>query len=772
MLGIGLIFFPLGMFLSGQPPLRIMDAIPEVEFSLPGGTYEGRISLELVAPGAQVFYSTDGTKPDKRARPYRGPIRLAQTTVVRAVAYRGDMRGPTIGHTFFINEPPTSLPVVSIAVPSWVLFDPERGLFMQGSQAVDSVWTKPGANFWSKKEVLINAEIFEQDGQCVYRSESGLRLFGGISRLFPQKSLVVVARKRYGERRIDHPLFGKEGLDEFKFLVLRNSGSDWGKSHFRDGLMTSLMAESELDLQDYRPAHVYLNGRYWGIYNMREKINRYFLNDHHEDIDKDSVDLLEHAHTVRQGSRRDYYDLLTYLRTHDLSDPQAYAHVRSRIDLGNFMDHQIAQIYFDNRDAGGNVKFWRPHLPNARWRWILFDTDWGFGLHDPEAYRFDSFAFHTEADGPDWPNPPWSTFLLRKLLESEAFRQAFLNRFADHLNYTFQPDRVEAQIDAMLAALAPELPRQLDRWHLQRSTWEEHVDRIRTFGKERPRYAWEMLARHLPAGPRKKLIVAARGGGALVLNDNLEIRDREQEGYYFAGVPIEIKAVPDYGYRFSHWEGIRADDDLRELHFRLYDKETEIRAVFERYDHPLAGKVMINEVSPNNKSAGDWLEIYNHSHDRVHLKDWILTDSKHEFVFPDVYIGANDYLVICENPKRFRASFPEAYNVIGGMDFGLNKRRETIRLFATRNAGVDSLSYDLPPTDSVFTLNLLLPGLDNSDPENWVRWQDTGTPNAANPYYVESAIRLRQSQWIQVGAATGVILLCFILLFFRSRGAL
>ncbi len=765
-----ILFFTLPSLHGQNGDVRAEEAIPEVEFSLPGGFYDGYVDVELVAHAAEVFYTLDGKKPNRKSLPYRGPIRIDHTSVLRAVAYRGGDRGNTLGHTYFIDEPRHGLPVVSVAVPDWVLFDQERGLFMQGSQANDSIWTKPGANFWSNKEVLINTEIFETDGHCVFRSESGLRLFGGISRLFPQKSLVIVARKRYGERRIEHPVFGPDGLDEFKFLVLRNSGSDWGKSHFRDGLMTSLMQDSDLDLQDYRPTHLYLNGRYWGIYNIREKINKYFLNDHHEDIDKDSIDLLEHAHTVRQGSRRNYYELLTYLRNHDLSDPAAYAYVVNQIDLGNFMDHQIAQIFFDNRDAGGNVKFWRPHLPNARWRWILFDTDWGFGLHDKEAYRSDAFAFHTEPNGPDWPNPPWSTFLLRKMLENPDFRQAFVNRFADHLNYTLRPERVERFIDEILADIGPEMPRQLRRWRLSESIWNEHVERIREFGQKRSAYVWDQLSEYFDPGSRKRLVASSSGGGALVLNGNLEIRNRSIEADYFSGIPLEIKAIPDYGYRFSHWEGIQADSDLRVLHFRLSREETRIRAVFEPYNHPLAGKVIINEVSPNNKESGDWLEIFNHSRERVYLKDWILTDSKNEFVFPDASIGSGDYLVLCEDPERFRNAFPRAYNVLGGMDFGLNKRRETIRLFANRNAAVDSLSYELPPVDSVFTLSLLLPGLNNSDPENWLMRFGEGSPNAANPYYVQSSIRMRQSQWIQVGAAAGVILLCLILLFFRARG--
>ena len=104
------------------------------------------------------------------------------------------------------------------------------------------------------------------------------------------------------------------------------------------------------------------------------------------------------------------------MENNDLSDPVNYTYIQTQMDVQNFMDYQIAQIFFDNRDAGGNIRIWRPQTQNGRWRWILYDTDWGFGLHDDLAYKYNSLAFHTKPDGPRWPNPPWSTFILRKLL--------------------------------------------------------------------------------------------------------------------------------------------------------------------------------------------------------------------------------------------------------------------------------------------------------------------------------------------------------------------
>ncbi len=747
-------------------------ASPVVEFSVRGGFFSDEVIVHLIAPAAQVYYTYDGSRPGIHSRPYRRPLRITGTAVIRAVAYRDGQRGPTVGHTFFIGEPPTDFPVVSIGIAPSVLFHREKGLFVQGADAVDSLESKPGANFWSRKEVLINTEIFESNGGCVYRSETGMRLFGGMSRLFPQKSLAIVARDRYGVDPIRHPLFGQGGPDEFKFLVLRNSGSDWGKSHFRDAMMTGLVRDWDLETQRSRPAHVYINGRYWGIYHIREKVNRYFINTYH-DIDKDSIDLLEHYMTLKKGSRRHYYNMLDFMKTHDLSSSANYAYLRGLMEMGNFMDHQIAQIYFDNRDAGGNIKYWRAQRPGARWRWILYDTDWGFGLHDPEAYRFNSLAFHTEPDGPNWPNPPWSTFMLRKLLENETFERQFLNRFADRLNTSLRAERVERHINAHYQTLLPEMPRQLNRWNLRRERWENHVARMRIFARQRPSYVWRHLQERFAPGEFRQLQVATSPGGTVILNDNLEINPLDSfNGQYFSRIPVSLKAEPDYGFRFSHWEGIRMRKELRDIRLYLREPTYRVRAVFERYIHPLAGKVVINEIGPVRSESGDWVELYNHSDRPVFLRDWLLIDSKHEFRLPNVRIEPKDYLVICQDSARFRRVFPQAYNIISGLPFGINKHQETIGLYADRYAMIDSVSYRIPPTDSVFSLSLLLPTLDNSQLENWSFRFGLGTPNQPNPYYVESRIRYVQEKWMQVGLAAGVVLICILLLVLRHREVL
>lgn len=769
-----IIYIFLGLCLSlslGAQEAR-KDPAPDwgIETSLSGGFYDEPVTVELICPGAKIYYTTDGNAPvaGRTGQLYTRPLQIKATTAVRMVAVRGAERTPVISHTYFINEPRSAFPVVSISIAPNILFNPTTGLFVKGPGAVDTLLKQPGANFWSKDEFPMNTEIFETDGTCVFRSGSGFRLFGGMSRLFPQKSFVVVARDRYGINRIDHPVFGKDGLKKFKFLVFRNSGSDFGKTHFRDAFMTSLVEDWGLDVQDFRPSHVYINGQYWGIYNIREKINRYYLAAHH-DVDKDSLDLLEHRFSRKRGSRKDYLDMLHFMEKNYLSDPSNYAWVAAEMDVENFMNYEIAQIYFDNQDAGGNIRYWKAKTPNSKWRWILYDTDWGFGLHEPQAYTNNSLAFHTASNGPAWPNPPWSTFILRKLLENPEFERAFVNRFADYLNSDLASFNVEQRIDSFQRLYEPEIPRHLQRWNLSEDRWRQEIEKLREFARKRPDYVRMHIMEQFNVGRMRDLELNVQDGGEVRVNGHLDLSPGVFKGVYFEKIPIKLEATPALGFRFAYWEGPDGKINSARITLTLRDEVTKFRAVFERYEHPLQDKIQINEISSNNKASGDWVELYNNSDISVQLSGWMLTDTKNNFMFPHILLPPKSYLVVCEDVEKFLKVYPDAYRYVGNLGFGLNKRKERLGLFSAEGALVDSVGYDIPPMDSLFTLNLLLPTLNNSDPENWDVQVGLGTPNNANIYYVQSTLRARQQIWIEMGVSMAVILLCIFLLIWRHR---
>ena len=746
-------------------------AKPEVSFSLPGGYYREAISLELTCPGAVIYFSTDGSRPSKSSKLYTGPINISKTSVVRVLAYKNSRKGKYLGQTYFINEPSSTIPTVSIGIDPDVLFDPENGLYMKGPNAIDSLWKQEGANFWSRREVKAHVDLYETKGDQVFSSQVGLRLFGGISRLFPQKSLTIVARDRYGKKRIKHNVFGKGNPKKHKFLVLRNSGSDWGKSHLRDALMGSLLDDWDIEKQAYRPAHVYLNGNYWGIYNIREKINRYFIEDHY-DVDKDSIDLLEHRMSLKRGSVTHYKKMLHFLSGHSLEKDRNYQFLNTMMDIDNFMQYQIAQIFFDNKDAGGNIKFWRPQQKEGRWRWILYDTDWGFGLHDAHAYRSNTLKFHTNPEGPSWPNPPWSTFILRKLLENDQFRNDFVNRMMDHLNTTFKEERVLEAISKKQGALRPEIKRHFDRWRLSENQWERHLNIMKRFAEKRPQYIIEHLKEFFSLGNLESVHISSIAGGLVQLNDYVRIEDKQEFfGSYFCDHPIKLTASPDYGYRFSHWEGIQGQAARNpSIQIRLIEgKPLELKAVFEPFHHPLDGQVFINEICVKNKRSGDWIEIHNHSSNSVCLDKWFLRDRKNEYIIPSGCIDAKGYVILAQDSMAFRSVHGNSARIIGKLPFGLNKNKESLALYAPDRSSIDTIYYEFEDKEKPFTWALLNPKLDNQFDSNWEFVPGDGTPGLNNPTYMLAKIRQQQQKWLKIGSTLGLLLVGLALYLANRR---
>ena len=733
------------------------------------GFYAGEVSVTLPAG---VRYTLDGSSPLSSSALARQPLILRQTTVVRYARFDagGRRMGPVRGATYLINEPDTRLLTLSVGIDPWRLFDAGRGWFRPGHGADPGHWKQPGANWWTQREHPAHVDLIETDGRCVYGGTVGYRMFGGMSRLHPQKSFSLAARKRYGGGRVRHPVFGPEGGKSFKFLVARNGGSDWNRSYVRDALLTGLLRDEswDLDRQAARPVQVYLNGRYWGIYHLREKINATFLADRHKGLRKQDIDLLEHQQTVKQGRLTDYRALLAFVRDHDLSVPAHYRRLGELMDVDNYMRWQIAQTYFDNRDAGGNIRYWRSRTAGGRWRWILYDVDQGFGLHSAEAYQRNTLAFYTAPDGPAWPNPPWSTFLQRKLLANAEYRRRFVNRSLDYLHTDFAPVRVLAAVNRAATDLRYDMARQQARWRGKDAHWAAHLERLRTFARERPAYLREHLRSFVGGGPDRTVRLTATPGGYVLLNDNLRVDETSLTGDYLAGLPLDLRAVAHPGFRFVGWADAPDAGADRTLDLRQ-DRTYVPEAVFESYDHPLAGRVVINEIHPYGRAGGDWVELHNRSAETVDLTGWRLTDHRHAAVLPAARVAAGDYVVVCRDADRLRRAHPAAHNVVEGLTFGLARAGERIGLYGPAGGYVDDLTYPAAPADTAFVHALVLPDLDNSDPRHWATEAGAGTPCAANPAHLRTSVITRQGYWLRIGVGAGVLVLLAVVRVLRGE---
>ncbi|HLP17168.1 MAG TPA: CotH kinase family protein, partial [Bacteroidota bacterium] len=515
------------------------------EFSLKGGLFALPVSVSLstTASNAQINYTLDGAEPTTSSPVYSTPIRIDTTTVVRARVSKDGMMSGTIATQTYIIGKQTSLLVMSLTTDPSNLWDSTKGIYV---------------NFEQDIEAPVHLEIFDPHGGKSLGVDAGLQIFGGWSAHFPQKSFAVLARDKYGASSIDYRLFPNLPYDKYKSFVLRNSGTDFWNTHFRDGMMQSLISGLDIETQAYRPAVVYLNGAYWGILNVREKINEHYLESHFG-VKENEIDMIESRDIVLHGDTLHYSALLDYIGTHDMRLDASYDYVKTQMDVSNFLNYETSEIYFANTDwPGWNVRYWRPRTPEGKWRWIVYDLDGGFGLGNPWEHGYSTMLdMVTDSIGHEWPNPSWSTFLLRKMLENKHFQQDFVNRCADHMNTIFRPSVVSARIDAMAAELEPEIQSHLARFGRSYDVWKWDVNDLKIFGDHRvDSLRLEIISKFSLAGlSTVTLHNAAPVYGAIQVNNLVHVSDSTWSGSYFKGNPIELTATAFPGCRFVRWTG-------------------------------------------------------------------------------------------------------------------------------------------------------------------------------------------------------------------------
>jgi hypothetical protein len=704
------------------------------------------LSLSGAASGEEIRFTENGSEPKITSSKYQFGIQIDKNKVIRARIFKpGAIPGKITSHTYLFDVKP-SLPVISISTNYENLWDNKTGIYVLGD-SYENQNPYLGANFWEDWEKPASIEMIGVDGNRVFELNCGIKIFGAWSRTNPQKSLAVFFRNEYGDPVLkDVALFkSKPNITSFKSFVLRNSGNDYGQTRFRDGFMTDLVKDMNTDIQAFEPVILYLNGEYWGELNLREKVNEDYIENNHG-VDADKLDLLESESNVLEGSNDEYLELLDFLNSNSLINDANYNFVANQIDIDNFIDYQLTQIYINNRDwPGNNIKYWRPQAEDGKWRWILYDTDFGFGMYGNTDYMLNTVQFALEPNGPNWPNPPWSTFLLRRLVQNTTFKRQFINRFADMLNTTFVSENVIAKIDSIGAIIKPEVASNYKRWGTPSpSTWETSVQTMKTFAQNRAQYVRNHINQQFVNAGIFDLIlsVVPAEAGNVKLN-TIEVGGDLWQGKYFQNVPVTLTANPRNGYSFNHWEvnGVTVLEKSIEINLT---KATTLKAIYDDVDDD-GNSVVINEINynpPAANNAGDWVEIYNWGRVDLNISGWVFKDDNdsHLFVIPqNTILKSKDYLVMCRNKSDFNTIHPNVLNLTGDFDFGLGSTGDAVRLYDSTGQLVDSVVFgsELPwpnePNGNGPTLELRSYHEDNSKAEAWkASLEYLGTPGKVN----------------------------------------
>ncbi|MBI2968574.1 MAG: CotH kinase family protein [Bacteroidetes bacterium] len=723
-------------------------------FSLPAGFYFGQqtLTLSTTFPGAQIRYTLDGSTPKDNSTLYSSSLLIDTTKVVRARVFAlTALPSDVVTKTYFINEKPT-LPVISMSTDPPNLFDWFEGIYVLGPNA-DTIPPYFGANFWQEWEKPANFEYFDKQKTLQLSQVTGIEIFGNYSRSNPQKSFKVVASGRYGPTSLDYNFFPDKNISSFKQIAIRNAGNDWNQLHFRDALAHHIcIGETNLDVQAHQPALLYINGEYWGVYNIREKINKYYIENNHG-VDPDSIDLMQYNGYVMDGEIDDLYNFAMFVFNNDFTDTANYNTLKNWLDVDNFIDYFAVETWSENGDwLPNNVRYWRERKAGAKWRHILWDLDF-FGTM--WWWPFTANSLDTNMNKTVGPMSSFQSILFDKLVANTEFRHNFINRYADLLNTLLTPKNLTAEVYAFRDSIDPEMPRHFKRWgdgnlfpwfgnngQGTYDSWRDfNVPQIIFFINYRQVTARDHLQTTFSLKQQVPLTldVYPPGAGTIQIN-TVQIDTFPWGGVYFDSVPITITAIPKPGYQFAFWQSnklIPSPDFNSSVKINV-DTFDVFTAYF--FGSPDTDRVAINEINYNSDDsadAGDWVEIHNYGTTDVDISGWVFKDGNNAnaFVIPtNTQLNSGEYLVLCGDSALFQAQHPAVANYIGQLNFGFSITGEDLRLFDGSGNALVSVNYSSSspwpsdPNGSGKTLELLNPFGNSNDASNWFSGCIGGSP--------------------------------------------
>lgn len=725
-----ILFIPL--LIIGGLRAQNTDSITEVVFSKSGGFYYEPFEIKLDAGGETIFYTLDGSIPNNGSKRYSSPILIDTTKVIRAVYYKNGKKTDIVTQSYIYGRT-FDMPVVSIVTNPDDFFSFDNGIYVKGCCA-DSVIPYMGANFWENWERIVNIEFFEPDGTLGFNQIAGIKIFGGYSKWLPMKSLAVYARK-YDGKNFKHKIFPTLPFKKYKTFLLRNAGGDFNNCHFRDAMLTQLGKDIGQEIQEDRPAIVYINGEYWGIHHLREKINEHYVHDHFG-VNKDSVDMMRHRKDLQNGNRKHYLAMVKFLERNNFNDPENIHKLDSLMDIFNYIDYNITEIFVDNRDAGGNIRYWRAKADTGKWRWILYDLDMTMGIDDRKAFKRNTLERMTKKNDELWPDPPWSTLIIRKILENDSLKHYYVNRFADLLNTTYSSKSVIQKINYYHDLLKYEMPYHIKKWdNLRLETWERNIDKIKDFAGKRPFYCRQHIIDRFNVGDTIGVQISDVKNGFVQLN-SLTI-DSSFYGIYFTLNEIHLNPKPQIGYLFSHWDinGTKDTSSYLNLNLNNYDSIVTIRPFFKRLEMSRWNKIIvINEL--NNKKdtsngINDWIELYNSSESIVSEKNWTVWDGKRLLHF-DINIPSKGYFILTRDTTTFLDKYPEIINYSqANIHFG---KSDSIFILDNFGKVIDSLFYIKSQKEELLSYSRKNPKYESTEKSyDWVK----STPGIKNSNFIK-----------------------------------
>ena len=439
--------------------------------SVKSGTYnEKSINVALNGHG-NIYYTLDGSIPTTSSKIYSSPLTIKETTVLRVMSEETNKLKSIINTYTYIMNDNHNVATMSIVI------DPKDLKNVNTHTSLNSTVIEPCA-----------VELFEKNGSG-FQINAGLKLFGGSTRSYPKKSYEIKFKKEFGDTELNYKVFDSVDSSVYNSLVLRTGSQDEFEYHdqrtvIKDVLATSIMGEhTKVDVQASKPVILYLNGKYWGIYFIREKVDEYFVSNHYNvKATKANTDILRIDGEVKSGTNKKYNSMINFINNNSLSNIDNYNKIKDKIDIESYCDFWIGEMWVANYDMINVRYFSNPNVDNGKWKYIFYDLDSGFFRTSNNSY-----LEYTRPSGMGAWNFP--TILLRNLMKNKEFKQTFLERLSYNLNNTWTYDNVNKKTNEIVNEIGKdEFKRNAERWNNSYNRWELSIEKMKLFAKKRNKY--------------------------------------------------------------------------------------------------------------------------------------------------------------------------------------------------------------------------------------------------------------------------------------------
>lgn len=733
------------------------ESVRELTVLTDSGFYEGEAQVRVTVPkGAQVYYTINCEEPTRESgQLYQGPIVLSapeqgeQVHVLRFKAcYENGIWSDTVTKTYFVGqdiENRYTTMVLSIVGKPEDLFGYEEGILVPGKRYDEFMEANPGihpgggveANYTMRGDAAereVYLEMFDADGEEIFTQNGGVRVTGELSRLNNHKSLRLYARREYDEvnNKFRYDFF--EGVtaeedgtmgQEYKRLLLKNSGQDYGYGFLRTELVGRLADQAGFpDVQHVTPVCVYINGEYYGSYWLANHFDSQYFENRYGAYDGEFV-VLESADTKKTPSDEndvlevsaatEYNEQYERFAAMDLTVEANYAALQEFMDVENYLQYFAIENYVGNYDwPDANLKTYRyvagesgyaqDGVFDGRYRMLLFDADYGFGLmfyHDNYGTLVNKMTLDKILN----ERSP----LFAALMQREDCRKYFVSYTLDLMNGVMRAENVIAQVDEMHASRVQELARTLsqeglvgglllDQGTLNMETVDRNLQQIKAYAAERPQYVLQDIQQQFSYGQKYKLTVVSGDGTeqySRVRINEVYCEDSEFVGTYLKEIPVHLSPCMAPNETFSHWLVNGMEITEQELILEGEDVVGESLEVQLVTKEAVSPRLQISRVATRGQS--DYVELINLSTQTLSTSGYYLTDTEEllKYELPVIVLAPGETIRLVGKDNSSAESLGQF-----GLNFNL-KTGETLQL-SYRNDLVDSIKIPQLSEDGVY----------------------------------------------------------------------